>query len=236
MTIRNLLYIFAFILVFNCSAPDKGIYRTYPVGKILDDSLLKEAKQIYFDNDFVVLLVGEKTADFNKDYYLLFFNKNKKLKSLCYLTNHGIESINDKNISFYNSTPYKENVKTKVKDLPDGYSLNLIEENKLGGASRNRKVIENITFVSQDKIKLIFSAGEKNFYRNVSELMSSTLEQDSLLLNINDMYRDSKSLYTKSMNELNKVVLDDHYIFKSREQRLIFDSLLIDYCLLARDD
>lgn len=185
----------------------------------LSETLLREAEQIYPISQGIILHYGKVINEFEKDYYLAFFNEEFTLTSSCVISSKGIINIQNDTIFFYEDNYPKIG---KTNKLPFNLKLKPIGVN--GGGRRRNKVIDKIELIDEGGInntmlKIEYSKAKESYYRDRYAIKNSQgLEQDSIFLNIKDIHCDGHYLYTISFDEDTGMTIGDYYLPNNSEQ------------------
>lgn len=233
--VRYLIYIILFIALLGCGSTNRGIYETYSKGMKIDMNLVSKAEQIYIYNDYFIFLISKNRSEFYKDYYILFYNKNQKLECASYLTVNGIKDIINGKIMSFKSPVYDKNYRTQIMDLPIRFEMDLIDRPSGGIGGRSNRVInriEKLPGVNNNNFKIVFSKGERLHYRSLAELNKDSLSVDSVFININHLFKDYDSLYTKELLDSSQAILNNHFLFKDAAQKEEYEKLIFDKVIM----
>lgn len=135
-----------FFCCFSCGINSgNDIYKKFPVGSLLSDTILKGADQIIPNNSDLILLYDISTEWDDFSPHLLFYDSTLRLYAASFFPSAKIDSIKNNVI---NAVVFDNRIKNKRSfrnDLPKKYQLNLYSSERVTTSfNRANKLVEKI--------------------------------------------------------------------------------------------
>lgn len=232
---NRIIYFLVLLLFFGCKNPEiSNIYYTLSKNSKFKYSVFLKTKQIMINDTDIIMLYNFTNYSDVYIYHLLFYNKNFRLKSACYLPTHNVDSIVDGVIYCCNFEKGKS-IDFYIRELPNNYSICYTNSIPGTGAGRKSdKLVEKIE-LKNDRVTLFvkksnnMAIGLSNYdLLDDSIFISNFNIKDTLSFKINELFL---------LNDENSIMTEEYYINDydttgfhiMRDYILVPESIFIDF-------
>jgi hypothetical protein len=230
---RNVNYSIVLFLIFLCFScginRNNDVYKKFPLGSTLNDSILKGSIQIIPHNLDLILLYDISNEWNVFSPHLLFYDSTLKFYASSFFPSDKIDSIKNNVI---NAVVFEERMKRRKlfrNDLPLKYDLNLCGQKSIkGNFNKSNKIVEKIIFDHNSDTLTLYIRKSDDIYYGVgyrrspdtdSIFFNNVTKQDTIQFSLADVLFDFKRGVIKR-----KYIESDTLI---REEMILLDNSIL---------